>query len=181
MNLIDIIIITALILCFIRGIVRGFLRELISFISVIASIFVANYYQPQANACLSVILPKGKAVPFISFLSLFVFALIACSIIAWAIRSLFIEGGPKNLFSRFIGASLGILRAIIIVYLAIILLTFFMPSQMPLIARSKLAPIITRSYQNIIVPISPSYFKKFKQKFVGSIKKMKKEISKGLK
>ena len=181
MNLLDTVIIAILMVCFIRGIIRGFLKEFISLISVIASIFVANYYQPQVNAYLSVLLPKGRYIPFISFLSLFVFALIACSIIAWAIRSLFIEGGPKNVLSRFVGAFLGILKAIIVVYLMIILLTFFMPSQIPLIARSKLAPIITRSYQNIIVPISPSYFKKFKQRFAGSIKKMKKEISKGLK
>ncbi len=181
MNLLDIIIIAALIICFIRGIVRGFLRELISLLNVIVSIFIANHYQPQANACISLILPKGKFIPLISFFSLFILSLIAGSIIALAIRALFIEGGAKNAFSRFVGAILGILKAIIVTYLIIILLTFFMPSRTPLIARSMLAPIIIRSYQKMIVPISPSYFKRFKQRFAGSIKKIKKEISKGLK
>lgn len=181
MNLLDIIVISVLIVCFIRGIIRGFLRELISFLSVIVSIFIANYYYPQANAYISVILPKGKFIPLISFFSLFVFSLIACGIIAWAIKTLFIESGAKNVISRIIGAALGVLKAIIVIYLVIILLTFFMPSHTPIIAKSRLAPVIIRSYQSVIVPISPSYFKRFKQKFEIKIKKIRKGISKGLK
>ena len=181
MNLLDIIIITALSICLIRGIIRGFLKELISFISVLISIWIANHYQPQATAYFTIILPKGKFIPLISFLSLFIFSLVVCSIIAWAIKALFIEGGPANGLSRLIGAVLGTLKAIIVIYLVIILLTFFLPSKTPLIAKSKLTPIIIRSYQGIVMFISPSYFNKFKQRLTGGMKKLKREVSKELK
>lgn len=177
MNLLDIIIIIALGVCLIRGLIRGFIKELISLISVIISIWVANHYQPQATAYLTLIFPKWKFVSLVSFFSLFVFSLIVCSIIAWAIRALFVEGGPANKLSRLLGAILGTLKAVIVIYLIIILLTFFLPSKTPLIARSKLTPIIIRSYQNMIMPISPSSFKRFKQKFVGNMKRLKKEMS----
>ncbi len=181
MNLLDIIIILALTICFIRGIIRGFLKEFISLAGVIISIFIANYYQPQASAYLTMILPKGKFIPLISFFGLFIFSYIAWSIIAWAIKILFIEGGASNALSRFFGAIFGTLKALIVIYLVIILLTFFIPSKTPLIAKSKLAPIVIKSYQKIIIPISPSSFKRFKQKFKVKMKKIKKKISKEFK
>jgi len=178
MNLLDIIIVAVLAFCLIRGIVRGFLKELLSLIVLITSIIISNHYQPLLSSHFFTILPKGRYIPLISFAFLFVCSYIGLSIIAWAIRALLFSGPVSGGFSRVLGATIGTLRAIIVVYLFIVLLTFFIPSKTPLIARSNFAPIIIKSYQSMIVPISPSFFKKFKQKFALKIKKIKKEISK---
>jgi hypothetical protein len=67
---------------------------------------------------------------------------------------------------RSLGAGLAILKGIIITYLAIVLLTFFLPSKAPLIADSKLSPMIVSSYQFIVGMISPGAYDRWKRKFL---------------
>ena len=178
MNPLDIAIITVLGFCLIRGIVRGFLKELISLVILIVSIIVSNFYQSSVSSYLLTIFPKGKYISIISFAFLFVCSYIGLSILAWIVKSLLFSGPVSGAFSRILGATIGTLRAIIVVYLFVVLLTFLIPSKTPIIAKSKFAPIIAKSYQNMIVPISPSFFKKFKEKFTLRIEKIKREISK---
>ncbi len=174
MNLLDITIICFLVISVIRGAVKGFLREFISLINVIISICFANYYQPQATRYLSFFLPGIKSLPLFSFFLLFFFSLTVCSIIAWAIRSLFTEGGPSGKISRILGSFVGLVKSLIIVYLVIIL-TFSFFSKTPIIAESKLVPIIVKTYQKIIIPVSPS-FKRFKKRIFSDMERLKKEI-----
>ena len=68
------------------------------------------------------------------------------------------------------GAGLAILKGIIIVYFALVLLSVYIPSQTPLIARSKLAPIIITSYQSLSGLISPGAYQKWKKRFLGDRK-----------
>jgi membrane protein required for colicin V production len=178
MNLLDIIILSTVGICFIRGLIRGFLRELISLIIFVLSVLIANHYQSGINAHFFHILPKGRYIPLISFTFLFVISYIGLSIVAWAIKALFMEGGASGPWSRIFGSLIGTLKAVIAVYLFIILLTFFIPSKTPVIAKSKFAPVIIKSYQKIIVPISPSSFKRFKQKFMIELKRLKKNLQK---
>ncbi len=178
LNLLDIIILSTIGICFIKGLIRGFLKEFISLMVFLLSILIANHYYPRINEYFFHILPKSRYIPLISFAFLFIISYVGLSIIIWAIRALFIEGGASGPCSRIFGALTGTLKAVIAIYLFIILLTFFIPCKTPIIAKSKLAPIIIKSYQKIIVPMSPSSFKRFKQKFMSEIKRLKKEIHK---
>ncbi len=61
-----------------------------------------------------------------------------------------------------VGAGLAGLKGVIIIYLVIVLLTFFFPAKTPLIARSKLAPLIIVSYQSVVSLIPPHQYEKWK-------------------
>ena len=75
------------------------------------------------------------------------------------------------------GAGLAVLKGVIITYLVIVLLTFFVPSKTPLIAESKLAPLIISSYQSIAGVISPGSYRNLRKKFLLKKKGIEKVVS----
>jgi len=177
LNSLDIVILCIIGICVIRGFIRGFLAELISFIVFVSSLLIANYYYPRANEYFFQILPKSRYIPLISFAFLFVISYAGLSMITWIIKAIFIEGGASGSCSRIFGVLTALLKATIAIYLFIILLTFFIPSKNPIITKSKLAPVVIKSYQKIIAPMYPSAVNKFKQKFMTELKKIKKRAS----
>jgi membrane protein required for colicin V production len=148
----------------VRGVFRGFFKEIGSLVGVILGIWLANYFQPQMTNSLRAHLPDTSFLPLISFAVVFVIVLVLCNLAGMGIKSLL-----KKIFlgwaDRALGAGLAILKGVILTYLVIVLLTFFMPAKTPLIAKSKLAPLIVRSYQSIVSLISPGSYDSWKRKF----------------
>jgi membrane protein required for colicin V production len=171
MNLLDIIIVAVLAFFLIRGIYRGFFREIGSLAGVILGIWVANLYQPQLTHFLGTVLPKGKFLPLISFALIFILILIGCNLLAWWLKMLFkkaLLGGAD----RAMGAAVAVLKGVIIIYFVILLVTFFLPSQSPLIAQSRMAPVIITSYQSMVNMISPDAYNRLKERFMGKDRKV---------
>ena len=73
------------------------------------------------------------------------------------------------------------MKGVIITYLVIVILTFFIPAKTPLIAQSKLAPWIIKSYQSMISLISPEHYKNWKKKLLGEAKGKENTISEKIK
>lgn len=67
---------------------------------------------------------------------------------------------------------MAITKGVILAYLIIVLLTFYVPAKTPLIAESKLAPVIIKSYQSMIRLISPDHYEKWKKRILGKKKEM---------
>jgi len=176
MNLLDIIIITLMIFLIVRGIFRGFFREVASLAGIILGIWLANDYQPQMTEYLKAYLPSLKYLPFISFGVIFVIVLILCNLVGWGMRIML-----KRLFfswaDRTLGAGLAFVKCVVISYLVIVLLTFFVPSKTPLIAQSRLAPLIIVSYQSMASLISPGSYQRWKSTLLGQKKKMDNAVS----
>ena len=168
MNLLDLIIIATMIFLIIRGIMRGFLREICSIAGIVLGILLANAYQPQMAGYLKAYLPSVKffILQLISFSSILAIVLVLCNLAGWGLQMLF-----KKAFlgwaDKALGAGLAILKGIIITYLVIVLLTFFVPSKTPLIAKSKLAPLIVTSYKSMVSIISPGSYQRWMRKFLG--------------
>jgi membrane protein required for colicin V production len=179
MNLLDLIIIATMIFLITRGIMRGFFREIGSIAGVILGILLANAYQPQMTGYLKAYLPSVKffIIQLISFGLILTVVLILCNLAGWGLKTLF-----KKAFigwsDRALGAGLAILKGIIITYLAIVLLTFFVPSKTPLIAKSKLAPLIISSYKSMVSTISPGSYQRWMKKFLGKKEEVSKVVSK---
>jgi membrane protein required for colicin V production len=154
----------------VRGIFRGFFREIGSLAGVILGIWLANLYQPQMTAYLKQYLPSTVFLPIISFAVIFVLILIFCNVAGWVLKLLF-----KKAFlgwaDRTLGAGFAILKGIILTYLVIVLLTFFVPSKAPLIAGSRLAPLIIASYQSMVGIVSPDSYQRLKKKFLGNTRR----------
>ena len=180
MNLLDIIIIVTMIFLIVKGILRGFIREIASLAGIILGIILANHFQPQMTDYLKPHLPSTPFLPLISFAFLFAAVLILCNILGWAFHLFF-----KKIFlgwvDKTLGAGLAITKGVIITYLVIILLTFFVPASTPLIAKSRLAPWIKVSYQSMIRLISPDHYQKWKKKFMGKKKEMGEIVSEKIK
>jgi membrane protein required for colicin V production len=78
---------------------------------------------------------------------------------------------------RTLGVGLATLKGVIIVYLVIVLLTFFIPAKTPLIADSKLAPLVIMSYQSMVRLISPDDYQKLKKKIMEKKEEMGEIVS----
>ncbi len=166
MNLLDTIIIALMIVLVVRGVLRGFFREIGSLAGVILGILLANDYQPQMTEYLKAYLPSVKHLPLISFGVIFVIVVILGNIAGWGMKMIM----KRLLFSwadKTLGACLAFLKCVVITYIIIVLLTFFIPSKTPLIAQSRLAPLIIVSYQSMASLISPNLYQKWKSKFLG--------------
>jgi len=176
MNLLDLIIIACMVFLIVRGIFRGFIREVGSLAGVILGIWLASVYQPQLTDFLKPFLPAWKYLALISFALIFFVVLVFCNVVGWLLKKL-----ARKLFlgwaDRTLGAALAVLKGVLITYFAIVLLTFFIPSKSNVIANSKLAPIIINSYQSIIGLLSPGAYQNLKKKFAGQKERIEKAFS----
>jgi len=179
MNILDMIIIGAMIFFIVRGIWRGFFREVGSLAGVILGIWLANKYQPQLTVFLKSHLSSGRFLSLISFGVIFFIVLIACNLAGSGLRFL-VKKAFLGWADRGLGAALAVVKGIILTYLVIILLTFFLPAKAPLIAKSRLAPAIVTSYQSIMGLISAEAYNGWKNKWVGRTERLKKDTPKKL-
>jgi membrane protein required for colicin V production len=157
----------------VKGLVRGFIRELGSLAGVIFGVWLGIRAQPQMTGYLDKYLPFIRFLPLISFLAIFTMALILGNFSGWILR-LILGRAFTGRGGRTLGAGLATLKGVIIIYLAIVLLTFSIPSQTPLIAESKFSPFIITSYQSMIGFFSQDHFKRLLKK----IKDKKDDVSK---
>ena len=165
MNLLDMTIIAGMIFFVLRGLFRGFFREVGSLAGVIIGIWLANAYQPQMTDFFRSYLPSSNFLPLISFSAIFTIVFIVFNLAGWCLNMVM-----KKVFfgwaDRTMGGGLAIIKGVIITYFVIVLLTMYVPSKAPLIARSKLAPLINNSYQSMVSMISPGSYQRLKRKFL---------------
>jgi membrane protein required for colicin V production len=167
MNLLDLIIVVTMVFLVIRGVLRGFFREVGSLAGVILGIWLAAVYHPVMTEYLKARLPSFDAttLQLISFAMIFAMVLLICNLAGWGFMVLM----RKTLFGwadRGLGAALAVVKGIILTYLVIVLLTFFLPSKTPLIATSRLAPIVISSYQSMARVVSPETYREWKRRFL---------------
>lgn len=165
MNLLDILIISALVFFIIKGLLRGFIREISSLAGVVLGIFLASRYQPGTTEAMKQFLNPGPHLPLISFIVIFAAVVVGCNVLGWLIR-LVLRKAPLGWLDRLLGLCFALLKGVIITYLVIVILTFFLPSGTPLIARSKVGPLIVISYQSIVGLVSPDHYQRWKQRFI---------------
>jgi len=176
MNLLDIIILSTMGFLILKGLLRGFLREVASLAGVISGIFLANFFQPQMTKYLEPYLPSMDILPLVGFGGIFLLVVVISNILGWVLKFMFWKV-LKGWSDRIMGAGLAALKGLILIYLVIIMLFFFLPARTPLIVTSKLAPSIITSYQAIVSLISPDFYEKWKKKIVGKKKKMDEVLS----
>ena len=178
MNILDYIILGLLIFFVIKGIFRGFFREISSLAGIILGIWIGNHYHPQMANLLKTYIPLEKSLSLISFLLLFILVIIIFNLSGMLLHHFF-----KKLFiawvDRGLGFGLALIKGIIISYLLIVLLIFFTPSKSPLIAKSTMARMVIVTYQSMSRLISPDLYKAWKKKITKESKKVGKVLSEG--
>jgi len=179
MNLLDIAIIVIMIFFVVRGIFRGFFMEIASLAGVILGIVLGFRLHPRMTGILRPYLLSFDdfTLQLISFALIFTIVLLLCNLTGWIIKFI-LNKTSLGWADRGLGAGLSVLKGIIVVYVLMVILTFFLPSQAPLVARSQLAPWIIRSYQSIASLISPDFYQKWKHKFMEQKKQINQVVSK---
>ncbi len=164
MNLLDIIIIAAVVFFLIRGIFRGIVREIGSLAGVVLGIWLANAYHPQLAGLLKGLIPPGNYLPLITFALILVVVIVVCNVLGWLFKKFF-QKVFLGWVDRILGACLALLKGILLSYLIIVLVTFLAPQGSPLVTQSRLAPFIVTSYQTIVGLIPPGFQEKLKKTF----------------
>ncbi|MBN2060309.1 MAG: CvpA family protein [Deltaproteobacteria bacterium] len=171
MNLLDYIIVIIIVYLLLKGIFRGFIKEIASFAGIIIGVILSYIFLPDLTNFLRIYLPDIQVLPLISFVIIFTAVLFACNLLGWGMHEL-LKKAFLGWFDKGLGACLALLKGIVIVYLGLVLITFFLPARTPLIAGSALAPWVIRSYQSMSSLISPDFYQRCKMKIVGEIKKL---------
>ncbi len=165
MNLLDTLIICTMIFLIVKGLLRGFIREIASLAGVILGILLGSHFQPQTSRMLQQVLNPGPFLPLVAFAVVFFAVLLACNLLGWGLKVAF-QKVLLGWMDRLLGLGFALVKGVIITYLAIVILMFFLPASTPLIAHSKLAPWINVSYQAMVGLISPDHYEKLKKKFL---------------
>jgi membrane protein required for colicin V production len=169
MNVMDAIIISTMVFFVVKGVIRGFMREIASLAGVVFGVLLANHFQPQMTTYLRSLISSTEYLPLISFAAIFAVTLLSCNVLGYILKLLF-----SKAFLAWVDRSLGLgfafIKGVILIYLAMIILTFYMPARTPLIAQSKLAPWIIISYQSMIKVVSPTHYENFRKTLLGDEK-----------
>jgi membrane protein required for colicin V production len=165
MNLLDIIILSTVLFFIVKGVIRGFIREIASLAGVVLGVFLAARYQYEATEVIKQFLNPGPYLPLISFIVIFICVVVGCNLLGWLIR-LALRKAPLGWVDRLLGLCFALIKGVVITYLVIVVLTFFLPSGTPLIARSRVCPWIVISYQSMAGLISPDHYQRWKQRFI---------------
>ena len=180
MNLLDVMIICTMVFFIVKGLLRGFIREIASLAGVILGILLASRFQPQVTASLKDHLPSIPFLPLVGFAVIFFSVLIGCNLSGWILKLLF-KKALLGWADKTLGVGLAVLKGVIITYLVIILLTFFLPARTPLISNSTLAPLIVASYQSMVRLISPDHYRNWKKRLMGENREIGEAVSEKVK
>ena len=165
MNWLDIVIIAIMVFLIVRGIFRGFVREVGSLAGVVVGIILANIYQPKLTSVLKGWLGSHDYLPLVSYALIFLAVVVVFNLAGYGLK-LLLQKALLGWADRTLGVGLALVKGIIIIYLGIALLTHFVPERNPNIAESKLVPLIVSSYKYMADMISPSLYEQWKKKLL---------------
>jgi membrane protein required for colicin V production len=166
MNILDVVIVVVMIFLVVRGIMRGFVGEIASLAGIILGIWLAIRFMTQVTALLKPHLPTFSFLPVVSFALIFLGVLIACNLLGWGLRVLF-KKTSLGWLDRTLGAGLAVVKGVVIAYLGIVIITVYLPPSAPVIAESRMAPVVTASFQVLKKTVSPQRLKDWKRRFLG--------------
>lgn len=180
MNILDYIILGLITFFVIKGIFKGFFREISSLAGIVFGILIGNHYYPQMVYLLKPYIPLEKALPLMSFFILFIAVVIVFNLSGILLHHLF-----KKLLIAWLDRSLGfclaLMKGIIISYLLILLLAIYVPSTNPLLAESRAAPLVKLGFESMRGLVSPDIYRYWQKKMFKDSKKAGDLISEGKK
>ncbi len=142
MNPLDIVIIIILGYGLIRGIFRGMVKEISSIVGVFAGFFAAYSYYPLVSEILEDWITNVPFLNILSFMLIFCIIFFLISILGVIIKYL-MHVASLGWMDRFLGASLGFGKSVLIASIILVVLTAFLPKGAPIIKTSLLSPHVS--------------------------------------
>ncbi len=166
MNFLDTAILVLMAFLVLRGVMRGFVAEAASLAGVVLGILAGIRFMPRVAELLRPHLSGFSYIQVLSFGLVFIAVLVACALAGWGLKVLF-RKTALGWLDRALGAGLAVVKGVVLAYLAMVVLTVYVPPSSPLIARSKLAPVVIQSFQYIRGAIAPDLYLQWKRRLLG--------------
>jgi len=178
MNILDLFILGLMTFFLIKGIFRGFFREISSLAGIVFGFLIGIRYRLQMANFLDAYLPFEKPLLIlISIIILLLLVVIASNLLGALFHNIF-----KRLFIGWLDRGLGIgfalVKGIIISYFLIALLNVFIPTS-PLITKSKAVRMARAAPRVLSEIISADLFKTWKKEVSKGSEKIGEVISEG--
>ena len=174
MNSLDILILVIAGFCLVRGIFRGIVKELTSIVGVFVGFYVAYSYYPVVAHVISRFFSNKAYLNIVSFFLAFTILFFAVGLVGVVLKRVF-KGVALGWADRLLGATFGLVKAILVVSVLLVPLTAFLPQKSPVIQDSLLSPYVT-GISKMMVAVAPE---EMKEKFSNNINALK-ESWKGL-
>ena len=158
------------------GMVKGFMRQIIGILAVIAGLYLAvEYYRYVADVIFEII-PHQIASNFLGFLVIFILVLVLGWLIGLSVSR--VLKGPIKLFDRVLGGGLGLLKGILICVVVVLALLIF-PINKNWLNESQFAPSCLRISRTFVYLFPEGLKEKFRVKYremLGKEEKNEKEV-----
>ena len=169
-NIIDIGIIAVMAFFLIRALFRGFIREILGLVGIVAAVFLsANYYDFLGRHLESLSGIQADWWYAVAFGALLLIVLIIFTYLGSGLSRI-IQQGPLSGLDRLLGAALGAVKGILVSYLLLnLLLLFTFTREVQSVRGSYLAPPIVQAGRFIVDLVPDDILNKL-QKQAGLIK-----------
>ena len=139
MNFFDYILIGLVGLSVILSLWRGFVREVISLIGLVAAFLLASRASGYAGDFLTQWIPNGTVADIAGFALVFVLVMITVGIVGAVIRKL-VDMADLTATDRFLGVFFGMARGLLLIAVSFLIYTSYKPSEPDWLKQSLLAP-----------------------------------------
>jgi membrane protein required for colicin V production len=150
MNWLDFVFLAIIVVTAIVGIFKGFVRQVIGLVAVVAGLVLAVVYYRQTAAVFMSFVKNQLVSNFLGFLLIFVVVLIAGAILGHLFTKAMV--GPLAFVNRLFGAVFGLIKAVLICGIIVFALVSFEIAK-PALETSVLAPAclgVTRAVVNLV-------------------------------
>lgn len=155
MTIADIVILSVLALSMLFGLLRGFVREVLSLVCWIAAFWVAWAWGHTVAGWYAAVLHEPAARLLAGYVSCFVGVLIAGAIVGWILRRL-VRGGGLAAGDSVLGMLFGLARGVLLVTFVVLMLSFTaLPAQAAWWQRSLLLPTFTDGAHLLAAELPP--------------------------
>lgn len=150
MNWLDYVLLAIVAVAAVLGIVKGFVKQVIGLVAVVAGLVLASLYYGPAGDVFAALVDSRLLANFLGFLLIFVAVLVAGAIVGHVVHKAMV--GPLALVNRLFGGLFGLVKAVLICGVLVFALVSFEVAR-PAVQGSALAPAclgITRGLVNMI-------------------------------
>jgi membrane protein required for colicin V production len=164
-NFLDIVIIIIISAFSIYGLIRGFVKEIVSIISIVLGFYIALHWHEEAARYLAGF-KNQNLQNILGFIIVFIVASLILSLLGKLV-SLTLKGIDLGCIDHLLGLVFGFAKGVFVVCVILLVLVSFLPPSNKVLAKSQLTPAII-TLTKTIAAFSPSGLKnQFTVKFDG--------------
>jgi membrane protein required for colicin V production len=156
MNFLDIVLFIIIFALSIYGLIRGFVKEIVSIISIVLGLNIALHWYEEAARYLS-FLNNQNQQNILGFIIVFIGVSLLLSILGKLV-SLVLKSINLGCLDHLLGLVLGFVKGVVVACVILLVLVSFLPPSNKVLAGSQLAPSIISITKTIVV-LAPSGFK----------------------